>query len=260
MNAPEAIAPPATISMEIPLDQLHASKTNPRKHFDKDALAELASSVKSHGVMQPILVRPHPSRRPDEVSEIAFEIVAGERRYRAAKLAGLASIPAIVRELTDVQTLEMQVIENLQRSDLHPLEEAEGYEQLMKLHKQTADELAVKVGKSKGYVYARIKLLALSPAARKAFYDGDLVPSVATFIARIPGHALQDKALKEVTEKDRLGEPDQPKELYAAAARHGVDAAAIRTEILAAEKAKLEEAKAAAKEKATKAKKKAAAK
>lgn len=188
----------ATFQM-IPLECIRASATNPRKHFNEAALNELAKSISQHGVAQPILVRPVAHDLIDQ-SAVRFEIVAGERRYRASGLAGYATIPAIVRDLSDVETLEIQVIENLQRADLHPLEEAEGYEVLMKAHNFTADQLAEKVGKSKAYIYARLKLCALEPAARKSFYDGGLTPSTAILIARIPVKALQVKAVKEITE------------------------------------------------------------
>jgi ParB/RepB/Spo0J family partition protein len=181
----------------LALSQLHESKLNPRKSYDKDRLAELTASIKTKGVLQPIVTRPNAD---------GFEVVCGARRLRAAREAGLTEIPAVVRELSDVEALEVAVIENLQRADVHEIEEAEGYEQLMKLHKQTADDLAAKVGKSKAYVYARLKLLALSPAGRKAFYEGALNASTALLVARIPGAKLQEQALKEVTELDYRGD------------------------------------------------------
>jgi ParB/RepB/Spo0J family partition protein len=179
----------------IPLACVIPSKTNPRKHFNDVGLEELASSIKQHGVAQPILVRPLPTTE-DMID--CVEIVAGERRYRASKLAGLESIPAIVRELTDVQALEIQVIENLQREDVHPIEEAEGYDQLMKLHGYTSDQLAEKVGKSRSYIYGRLKFCALAPAARDAFFDGKLSASTALLIARIPVESLQAHATEEL--------------------------------------------------------------
>lgn len=179
----------------IPLACVIPSKTNPRKHFDEISIAELAESIKQHGVAQPILVRPLPTTE-DMID--CVEIVAGERRYRASKLAGLESIPAIVRELTDVQALEIQVIENLQRQDVHPIEEAEGYHQLMKLHNYTADQLAEKVGKSRSYIYGRLKFCALAPAAREAFFDGKLSASTALLVARIPVESLQEHATEEL--------------------------------------------------------------
>lgn len=186
----------ATQATRIPLAAIVPSKTNPRKNFDKVALGELEASIRKHDVIQPILVRPNGS--PE-----TFELVAGERRFRAAKAAGLKDIPATVRALSDGEAIEIQVIENLQRSDLHPLEEAEGYEALMKCPRPngepyTADEIAAKVGKSRSYIYGRLKLTALSANGRKALYAGFIDPSRALLLARIPGVQLQDKALLEI--------------------------------------------------------------
>jgi ParB/RepB/Spo0J family partition protein len=188
MNAPGRIA----------LAAIAPSATNPRKRFDQAALDELAESIKRHDVIQPILLRPNGN--PGH-----YELVAGERRYRAALAAGLADIPATVRELSDADVLEIQVIENLQRKDLAPLEEAQGYERLLKCahpdgRRWTVEEIAGKVGKSKGYVYAKMKLLALCPEARKALEDGKLSESTALLIARVPVHDLQRTATKEITE------------------------------------------------------------
>jgi ParB/RepB/Spo0J family partition protein len=187
----------------VPVGSICRSSTNPRKTFDKAAMAELVESVKQHGVLQPVLLRymGKPGDHPGQ-----YELVAGERRWRAAKDAGLEQIPALVRELGDAEVLEIQVIENLQRADLHPLEEAEGYEQLMKLHGYGAEDLAAKVGKSKAYVYARLKLCALVPEARKAFLADKLNPSTALLVARIPVPELQKRAVQEITE-DRFDGP-----------------------------------------------------
>ncbi len=167
----------------IPLSAITPNPLNPRKHFDKDALNELAESIKTHGVRQPILVRPKGKDK--------FEIVCGERRFRASKLAGKADVPAIVDpDLSDGQALEISILENLQRQDVHPLEEAMGYKALMDMSKdpaaaQTADAIAAKVGKSIGYVYARLKLLALIPAGREAFLSGRITAGHAVLIARL---------------------------------------------------------------------------
>jgi len=131
--------------------------------------------------------------------QTTFEIVAGERRYQAAKLAALDQVPVSIRELTDDQVLELQLIENLQREGLHELHEAEGYEQLRK-RGMTSDEIAAKVGRSREYVYARMKLLALSKESREAFYDGKINASVALLIARIPVEKLQKEALKRIVQ------------------------------------------------------------
>jgi ParB/RepB/Spo0J family partition protein len=182
----------------IALAAIAPSATNPRKRFDQAGLDELAESIKRHDVIQPILLRPN--GKPGH-----YELVAGERRYRAALAAGLTDIPATVRELSDSDVLEIQVIENLQRKDLAPLEEAEGYERLLKCahpsgQRWTVEEIAGKVGKSKAYVYAKMKLLALCPEARKALDAGKLSESTALLIARVPVHDLQRKATKEITE------------------------------------------------------------
>jgi ParB/RepB/Spo0J family partition protein len=209
MNAPEAI-PAAAL---LPLDSIYQSPTNPRKHFDAAKLSELAISIKEHGVLQPILVRAwqvgmaNPTQRPMVEMMSTYEIVCGERRWRASQIAGSTTILAIVRELTDKQVLELQVVENLQREDVHPLEEAEGYERLMKYHDYTADSLGDKIGKSRAYIYARIKLLALVPPARDLFFEGKLTASTALLIARIPGATLQIKAAGEITKPTYTGDP-----------------------------------------------------
>jgi ParB/RepB/Spo0J family partition protein len=195
MSTAVAIRPldPHATAVMMLLAQIEPSKTNPRKLFDKAKLAELTESVKKHGVLQPPLVRPSPDGGGQ------FELVAGERRWRAAKAAGLVEMMTICRPLSDREALEIQVIENLQRADLHPLEEAEGYERLLTEHEYTATTIADKVGKSATYVYARLKLCALTAANRKLFYNGKLNPSTALLLARIPVPELQDEAGKEIT-------------------------------------------------------------
>src|SRR5262249_32650145 len=149
-----------------------------------------ADSIEAHGLAQPILVRPRPapgrSQAQQDVAEAFgiqgeeyFELVAGERRWRAAKLAGLKEIEAKVRDLDNKAVLEIQFIENLQRTDLSPIEEAEGYKRLLDEHGYTADSLAGKLGKSKSYVYARLKLNNLPLAAMDAVVKGDLPATTA---------------------------------------------------------------------------------
>lgn len=187
MSAAEVLSMPARYS--LPLELIVESKTNPRKNFDKTKLQELADSITKRGVLQPILVRPIAGK---------YEVVAGHRRFRAAGLAKLEEIPATVQELDDKAVLEIQMIENLQREDLHPLEEAEGYASLLHSHGYTADELAAKLGKSRGYVYARMKLADLAEPVKKALWDGSLSHSIALLVARIPDKKLQVEAFKEV--------------------------------------------------------------
>lgn len=182
----------------VSLRELKPHAHNARKNFDEAKLKELAESIKLKGVIHPIIVRPANGK---------YEVVCGERRFRASQLAGVKDIPAIIKELDDRQALEYQIIENLQREDMHPLEEAEGYEALMKKHGyKTVDDIAVKVGKSRGYIYGRLKLCELIPDNRKLFYGGKLNPSVALLIARIPEH-LQKEAGKKLASGGLDGEP-----------------------------------------------------
>lgn len=186
-----------------PRDEIIPSKTNPRKRFDPEALQELAGSLRKHGILQPILCREHPTE-PGKL-----ELIAGERRWRAAGIAKLTHIPVRIIAVDDLEMLELQVIENLQRQDLHPIEEAESYEALLAANKDNADygvnEMAVRLKKSRAYIYARLKLCDLEPEARTAFYEDKLTASVALLVARIPVRELQLKALHEVT----TGETEQ---------------------------------------------------
>ena len=164
---------PSVVSsvQNIPLKSIQESKTNPRRQFDEEKLAELAGNIRLHGVLQPILVRPFPDGEPSQ-----YELVAGARRYRASKLAGCETIPASVREFTDTQCLELQLIENLQRADVHELDEARGYAALMQLQPDTytVETLAEKIGRSQKYVYARLRLMHLVDEIQEAFYTGKL--------------------------------------------------------------------------------------
>jgi ParB family chromosome partitioning protein len=134
----------------VPLDRIEGNPENPRLVFEESALEELAASIREHGVLQPVLVRPHGPNR--------FQLVAGERRWRAARLAGLASIPALVEELDDDVALEIAIIENLQREDLSPLEEASMYDRMIRDHGYSVRKLAQKLGKDKGYLENRLRL------------------------------------------------------------------------------------------------------
>jgi ParB/RepB/Spo0J family partition protein len=172
-----------------------ASKTNPRKFFDDSFLKELAGSIKDHGIIQPILMR---RVTPTKAEPQDLEVVAGEQRWRASGIAGLTKIPVLIRTLTDQQVYEIQVLENLQRRDLHPLEEAEGFEQLIKTYGYKRVDLAAKINRSKAYVDASMKLLDLCDGARKLFYAKSLTPSLAVLIARIPGAKLQMEACEDI--------------------------------------------------------------
>jgi len=179
----------------LPLASIRPSSTNPRQNFDAAKLEELAASVKEHGVLQPVLVRADGKR---------YELVAGERRLRAAQMAGLEEIPAIVREYTDVQVLEIQVIENLQRDDLHPLEEADGYLKLSKMKGYDVAKIAARIGRSVKYVYDRMKLVSLVKEAREIFLAGRVTPGHAILLARLkPGD--QTRAIDPNEARERYG-------------------------------------------------------
>lgn len=179
---------------DVSIRLLAPSKTNPRRSVDDAALKQLAESIEAVGILQPLVVREMPNDSPHE-----YEIVCGHRRYLAAKLAGLKDVPVEVRELTDVQVLEVQLVENLQREDIHPLDEAEGFARLRDEARYTPEQIAERVGKSVAWVYARLKLTSLAPEAREAFYADELAASVAVPLARLP-HAQQAKALKRIAE------------------------------------------------------------
>ena len=199
---------PAAIEF-VPLTAIKPSPTNPRKKFDKAALEELAGNLRVQGILNPLLLRPIPASEKGAAG-VKYQIVAGERRWRAARIAELAHAPAIVRPLSDVEVLEIQITENLQRQDLDPLEEAGGYARLIQLHKDkgdvfAAEQIAEKIGKSRSYVFNCLKLNELGPEGRKALDEGTLDRSRALLIARIPAHALQKEAVKAITE-DPWGE------------------------------------------------------
>ena len=138
---------------ELKLSDLEPNRGQPRKDFDDETLAELADSISQHGILQPLLVRP--------IFGGGYQIVAGERRWRAARMAGLTTVPAIIRELDDEQVMEIALIENLQREDLSPLEEAMGYQSLMDSYDMTQEEVAKIVGKSRSAVANVLRLLKL---------------------------------------------------------------------------------------------------
>jgi ParB family chromosome partitioning protein len=170
----------------LKIDQLIESRTNPRSTFDKAGLAELADSIRLSGILQPIVARPHNGK---------FEIVVGARRFRAARLANLDLVPAIVREMDDAEAMEIQLLENLQREDLSPLDEGLGYRALIEKAKYDVAKVAEKIGKSQSYVYQRLKLADLSKPAQKALTEGKINAGHAVQIARLQPEA-QAKAVQ----------------------------------------------------------------
>lgn len=181
---------------------LHPSPTNPRKTFAGDAWDTFVENVRAVGIMQPILARPWPEGQPVSgmyaLGVPLYEIVAGERRYRAAIACGLDMVPALIRDLTTAEVVRLQMVENLQREDLHPLEEAEGYALMVRDHGFTADTLAAEIGKSRAYIYGRMKLLDARDEVKAAMRTGELAMSIGELIARIPSTVQQMQALNEV--------------------------------------------------------------
>ncbi len=176
----------------LPLAMLDESSTNPRRTFEPTKLVELAHSISIHGLIQPITVRPKGDR---------FEVVAGARRFRAAQIAELADVPTRILELSDEQTLEVQIIENSQRQDVHPYEEAAGYQRLLDLPGYDVTALASKCGKSQSHIYARLSLLQLIPDVAEAFQQERITASHANLIARLTPEQ-QAEAFKNCFRKD----------------------------------------------------------
>ena len=161
----------------IAIDQIHESTTNPRLTFEQSKLEELAESVRQHGLIQPVTVRPNAN---------GFEIVAGARRFRASQLAELFSIPARIVELDDTAAMEWQLIENSQRVDVHPYEEARGFQRLLDMPGYDVAALVLKSGKSASHIYARLSLLQLIPEVAQAFVEERITASHANLLARLP--------------------------------------------------------------------------
>lgn len=186
----------ASVARMIPRGELHPSETNPRKSFPAESLLELAASVRANGVLSPLTVRPRAGKKG------GFEIVLGERRWRASEGVS-AEVPCVVREdLSDDRVLELQVAENVQREDLHPIEEADAFAELRR-RGRTLEAIGEAVGKPAAHVARRLKLTELVPAARKACLDGRLSASAALHLACVPDKGLQKKALDALLkEKD----------------------------------------------------------
>src|SRR5688572_18998300 len=161
---------------EIPIEMLRKSPTNPRRRRDPKKFEDLCASVKEKGIIQPIVVR--------ETGDF-FEIAVGEGRYLAAEKAGLEKIPAMVRKLSDLEVLEIQIIENAQREDIHPLDEGEGYKKLMAMDSYDVAAIAAKVGKSESWVYQRMKLADLIEPVKQAFLGDALTAGHAILLARL---------------------------------------------------------------------------
>ena len=179
-----ADAGPLTLT-ELPVSVISTNPNQPRKGFDEEALASLTASVRELGVLQPVLVRP--------LDDNKYELIAGERRWRAAKRAGLPSVPAIVREVDDTTSLEHALVENVHRADLNALEEAAAYQQLIEDFHLTHDQVATRVGKSRAAVSNTLRLFQLPPAIQKLVADGQLSAGHARALLGTPDRAYQEQ-------------------------------------------------------------------
>lgn len=171
----------------IPVKCVYPNPFQPRHHFDPNALSELAASIKSVGVLQPISVRKSFGEN--------YELIAGERRLRASKIAGLSHIPAIVYDICDNESAIIALLENLQRSDLSYMEEAEGYLRLMKYHDMTQDEIALKVGKTQSTIANKLRLLKLPDSVKQLLFESNLTERHARALLRLPDEEMQLKIL-----------------------------------------------------------------
>ena len=174
--------------VEVPIAEITPNPHQPRVHFDEETLGELAASIAQLGVLQPLLVRPVPG---------GYQLIAGERRWRAAQRAGLATVPAVVRDSDDVSAVEQALVENLHRDDLTPLEEAAAFQQLIEDFELTHDEVARRVGKSRSAITNTLRLLGLPPAVQHLLADGRLSAGHARALLGTPDRALQERLAKQ---------------------------------------------------------------
>ena len=177
-------------SLSLPISEVQPGLKQPRKRFDEESLADLADSIRTHGIIQPLTVR--------RLSSGYYQIIAGERRWRAAKLAGLREVPAVIIEADDRTVMELALIENLQREDLNPVEEAAGYQVLLDEYGLTQEEVAQRVGKSRPAVTNALRLLALPDAVRQLLEEGKLSAGHARAILAAPTGDLQKKLAQKV--------------------------------------------------------------
>ncbi len=178
---------------EIPVSEISPNRLQPRQRFDPEKLAELAESIREHGVVQPIVVRR---------TQGGYELVVGERRWRAAQQAGLKTIPAVIKDVgSDADVLEVALVENLQREDLNPMEEASAYQYLIHEFGLTQDEVARRVGRSRSQVANTVRLLSLDPEAREAVQAGTLTMGHAKAVLSLPDKPARVRLLRRILDK-----------------------------------------------------------
>jgi len=178
--------------IELKINEIEPNIGQPRKNFDDKKLTQLADSIKEHGIVQPIIVR-----REENI----YKIVAGERRWRAARMAGLTNVPVIIKDVSNRQVMEMALIENIQREDLNPIEEAEAYEKLLNEYNMTQDELSKSIGKNRSTIANIIRLLCLCDKVKNLLISGEISSGHARALLSIDDKELQERVSKEVVEK-----------------------------------------------------------
>ena len=178
----------------VNINDIEPKRDQPRKYFDEEALKELADSIAMHGVIQPLLVRP--------LSDGGYQLIAGERRWRASRMAGLSQVPVVVKEMTDEEAMELALIENLQREDLNPIEEAEGFKLLMDTYSLTQEQAAEKVGKSRPAVANALRLLSLPGAVLDMVKQGIISSGHARTLIPLTDEKLIIKLAEEISQKE----------------------------------------------------------
>lgn len=178
----------------VNINDIEPNREQPRKFFDEEALKELADSIAMHGVIQPLLVRP--------LSDGGYQLIAGERRWRASRMAGLSQVPVVVKEMTDEEAMELALIENLQREDLNPIEEAEGFKILMDTYSFTQEQAAEKVGKSRPAIANALRLLSLPEAVLDMVKQGIISSGHARTLIPLTDENLIIKLAEEISQKE----------------------------------------------------------
>lgn len=210
VSAPVAVAkgePELRADRKVPIEHIRANSNNPRRHFVEEHLADLARSIAEHGIVQPILVRPV---KGEDLGGAKYEIIAGERRWRAAQRASLHEVPIVIRDVDDKQALELAIIENVQRADLNPVEEALGYQQLIDEYDYTQSDLGTVIGKSRSHVANTLRLLKLPDEVRKLVTSGALSAGHArALVTSSDPVALANRIVKDglsVRQAEELGQ------------------------------------------------------
>lgn len=235
-NTVTADATPRRVDMMVPVEKIFPNPDQPRRAFNEEALQELAASIAEKGIIQPIIVRKHPRTEDD------FEIVAGERRWRASQIAKVHSVPVVIRDYTDTEVLEVAIIENIQRADLNPIDEGAGYHQLMERFGHTQEQLSSILGKSRSHIANAMRLLNLPEKVRGYLSDGKLSAGHARTLvgqenaAQLADHVIKNGLSVRDTEKlvkQGLNKPKTKKNTGTTATNKDADTKQIEGELSA---------------------------